>query len=95
MFIQTYIDQRRMKWNNYLNYNSNEFIPTQTLIKNDYDTTTTTPTSEFFCSSSSYPPPSSSGKMNEEEKKISCLFFLKIIIHHILIHLIGVINFEI
>jgi len=52
-----------MKWNNYLNYNSNEFIPTQTLIKNDYDTTITTPTSEFFCSSSSYPPPPS-GKMN-------------------------------
>ncbi len=39
--IKGYIDQRRMKWyssNNYLN--SNEFIPTQTIIKNDYDITT-------------------------------------------------------
>jgi hypothetical protein len=65
-----------MKWNNYLNYNSNEFIPTQTLIKNDYDTTTTTPTSEFFSSSSSYPPPSS-GKMNKEEKKYILSFLFK------------------
>ncbi|CAF1420464.1 unnamed protein product [Rotaria sp. Silwood1] len=67
--IKAYIDQRRAKWNaiyssnNYLSYNSNEFIPTsnstQTLIKNDFDMTTApaiTQSNEPFCSSS-YPPP--------------------------------------
>ncbi|CAF3629107.1 unnamed protein product [Rotaria sp. Silwood1] len=67
--IKAYIDQRRAKWNaiyssnNYLSYNSNEFIPTsnstQTLIKNDFDMTTApaiSQSNEPFCSSS-YPPP--------------------------------------
>ncbi|CAF3349161.1 unnamed protein product [Rotaria socialis] len=70
--IKAYVDQRRAKWNaiytsnNYLNYNSNEFIPTsnstQALIKNDFDMTSAaaiaTPSqssNELFCSS--YPPP--------------------------------------
>jgi hypothetical protein len=73
--IKNYIDQRRIKWNNYFNYNSNEFIPTQTLIKNDYNTPPPPPTTtnEFFCSSSSSYPIPSSGKMNLQ--KIFYLFF--------------------
>ena len=53
--IKNYIEEHRMKYN----YNSNEFFPTQTFIKNDYETT-----NEVFCSSTS-------GKMNLKKQNMT------------------------
>jgi hypothetical protein len=86
--IKGYIDQRRMKWyasNNYLN--SNEFIPTQTIIKNDYDITTSkrkeliTKKKVFFFNINSILETneffcSSSGKIDEKKNKMNEIFFV-------------------